>query len=363
MTIKMYDCDFGDCFRITTTPERNLFVDFGGDKRQAIDDIGKDSAFLLTHFHEDHFKNAMKIGAGDNKFKEVYIPDVWDVQTCTDVVALLLLDSKINSKKSLIDFLLKVCDVNSGIIHFVRRGSQIEKDFIALWPCQEYLKARAGVIMNDIVSKVKICSDERRESLFDIGKIRTIANQLICFVVQYAENQSTESYKIELKKLNDAYESMNAFQANNMVGYQLSNFGNLISIVFQNADSCEQNVLFTGDFGKPKNTLWDMLERECDGEVRMHKTYRDIKIPHHGTKGYYHSFVKYFSQNEDQPTTIYIPNGCHCRETWRIDKRYSTDVNSVPLTVSQCTNNDTCNAATPNCQCQRRNIVHPRDAI
>lgn len=98
MKIKMYNCGFGDCFRIMTTSERNLFVDFGGDKRQAINDIGKESALLLTHFHEDHFKNAMNIGARDNKFREVYIPDVWDVQTCTDVVALLLLDSKINKK-------------------------------------------------------------------------------------------------------------------------------------------------------------------------------------------------------------------------------------------------------------------------
>lgn len=362
MTIKMYDCGFGDCFRITTTSERDLFVDFGGDKRQAINDIGNDSAFLLTHFHEDHFKNAMNIGARDNKFREVYIPDVWDVRTCTDVVVLLLLDSKINCRMSLIDFLLKICDVNSGGIHFVRRGNKIEKNFVALWPCCGCLAIRAKEIMTEVIRHVKICADEWRESPFDADAIRAIASRLIQVVARHAEHQPTESFKIALEKLKREYDNVKVFPKNKMVGYQLSNFGNLISIVFQNDLPCEQNMLFLGDFGKPSR-LWEIIEGNIDGMVELHKTYGDIKVPHHGTPAYYHSFVKYFLRNKDQPTTIYIPNGSHCRETWRIDKRYSNDANSVPCTVAQCTNNDTCNAATPNCQCQWRSIVHPKDAI
>lgn len=359
----MYNCGFGDCFRITTTSERDLFVDFGGDKRQAIDDVGKDSAFLLTHFHEDHFKNAMNIGARDNKFREVYIPDVWDAQTCTDVVALLLMDSKINSKMSVMDFLLKVCDVNFGRIHFVRRGSQIEKDFIALWPCRDYLVVRAKEIIPEVIRDVMLCAEEQRELPFDVDEVRAIASQLIQSVSHYADSPQAEAFWEELKSLKCEYDRLKvALPKNKMVGYQLSNFGNLISIVFQNVRSEERNVLFLGDFGKSKR-LWKMMEGNCDGMVEMHQTYTDIKIPHHGTKDYYHSFVKYFSQKEDQPTTIYIPNGCHRRKNWRIYECYSTDVNSVPRTVSQCTNNDACNAATPNCQCQRRSIVHPKDAI
>ena len=355
MKIKMYNCGFGDCFRITTTSERDLFVDFGGDKRQAIDDVGKDSAFLLTHFHEDHFKNAMNIGARDNKFREVYIPDVWDAQTCTDVVALLLMDSKINSKMSVMDFLLKVCDVNSGSIHFVRRGSRIEKDFIALWPCRDYLVARAKAIMTEVVRDVMLCAEVRRELPFDMGEVRAIASQLIQSVSHYVERPQAEAFWEELKSLKCEYDRLKvALPKNKMVGYQLSNFGNLISIVFQNVRSEERNVLFLGDFGKSKGA-WELMED--DSSVKMHKTYSDIKIPHHGTPAYYHSFVKYFSQNEYQPTTIYIPNGCHRRKNWRIYERYSKDVNSVPRTISQCTNNDTCNAATPNCQCRWPRIV------
>ena len=362
MTIKMYNCGFGDCFRITTTSGRNLFVDFGGGKRQAINDISKDSALLLTHFHEDHFKNAMNIGARDNKFKEVYIPDVWDVQTCTDVVALLLMDSKINSKMSVMDFLLKICDVNSGIINLIQRGSRIGKYFVALWPCRGCLAVRAKEVMTEDVRHVKVCADEWRELPFDADAIRAIASRLIHVVARCADHQPTESFKIALEELKREYDNVKAFPRNKRVGYQLSNFGNLISIVFQNALPCEQNVLFLGDFGKPKR-LWKRIEGNCCGMVEMHKTYRDIKIPHHGTKDYYHSFVKYFSRNKDHPTTIYITNGCHHRKSWRIVEHYSKDVNSVPRTVSQCTNNDTCNAATPNCQCQQRNIVHSRDAI
>lgn len=362
MMIKMYNCGFGDCFRITTASDRSLFVDFGGDNHQAINDIGKNSAFLLTHFHCDHFENALNIGAMGNKFKDVYIPDVWNVQRCTGVVTLLLLDSMINKTMSLIDFLLKICDVNSGVIHFVGRGGKIENDYIALWPCQHCLAARANEIRMDVLRDVRLYEDERREAPFDPGEVGRIASQLIQAVLSYADHPQSESFKVELEKLKKEYDKIKVLQTNKMLGYRLSNFGNLISIVFQNVLPCERNVLFLGDFGKPKR-LWKMIEGNCDGVVKMHETYRNIKIPHHGTRDYYHSFVKYFSRNEDQPTTIYIPNGSHRRKSWRISERYSTDANSVPGAVSQCTNNDTCEAARPNCQCRKSKIVHPHLAI
>lgn len=263
---------------------------------------------------------------------------------------------------SLIDFLLKICDVNSGVIHFVRRGNTIEKHFVALWPCHCFLAARAGEIMMDMHSNIKICVDELLESRFDFGQVGAIASGLIETVSRYADSPQAYAFQKGLQELKREYDEIRAFPRNRMVGYQLSNFGNLISVVFQNVLPSEQNVLFLGDFGKPKH-LWEMIEGNCDGMVGMHTTYRDIKIPHHGTTAYYHSFVKYFSADKNSPTTIYIPNGCHRRATWNIDRRYSDDVTRVPCTVSQCTNNDTCNAATPNCQCLRRNIVHPRDAI
>ena len=104
----MYNCAFGDCFRITKSdaPNRHesvLFVDFGihklckrnsneptnwrSQRYQAIvDDIlgtyplntpHNNVDFLLSHYHYDHY-SGLDYLPNNWKFDNVYIPDVWN---------------------------------------------------------------------------------------------------------------------------------------------------------------------------------------------------------------------------------------------------------------------------------------------
>ena len=90
----MYECGFGDCFRLREEGDIDLYVDFcihnsswnEGDRidrfHSIIADMEKEEErdFLLTHYHDDHF-NGVKYMADhtENKYRNVYIPDVWNI--------------------------------------------------------------------------------------------------------------------------------------------------------------------------------------------------------------------------------------------------------------------------------------------
>ena len=66
MEIRMYECGFGDCFRLREANQVDLYVDFGihssswsgNDKTNRFDniiaDMNEKKDFLLTHCHDDH---------------------------------------------------------------------------------------------------------------------------------------------------------------------------------------------------------------------------------------------------------------------------------------------------------------------
>ena len=78
MKIRMYECGFGDCFRLREENQVDLYVDFGIhtsswsgiDKINRFDniiaDMGKDTDFLLTHYHDDHFNGAIYMATHTN---------------------------------------------------------------------------------------------------------------------------------------------------------------------------------------------------------------------------------------------------------------------------------------------------------
>ena len=96
MVTRMYNCYFGDCFRISNDGQKDLLVDCGihpnsicenkKTKKNRFDFIHSDKKekntdFLLTHYHEDHYNGIISISKNHNyKFDDVYIPDIWNEQ-------------------------------------------------------------------------------------------------------------------------------------------------------------------------------------------------------------------------------------------------------------------------------------------
>lgn len=336
MIIRMYECGFGDCFRLRGEDQVDLYVDFGihgkswPDKKvrfeSIISDMAEESDFLLTHYHEDHFNGAIYMGHNtDYRFNEVYISNVWDMPESVDITSLTLLRgiftrSVILGRNTIIDFLESICTRYSRI-HFLSRGMKFHNNrYIVLWPERNYVAERARRIFQTLRSEI---NEEALE------RVERIANRLNALVVAMERDgeRSDMAYMDQFGELREDYsEVQRIFDRlygsiyDKSIQYKLTKFGNEISIVFQNDrnDQGDRKILFTGDFGKEGN--WSFIECNRDRLVNMHPYYEVIKLPHHGTKSYYHSFVGRI----DDASTLLIPNG-YIKAKWYVDSKYKAD--------------------------------------
>lgn len=348
MKIRMYECCFGDCFRLVKKGHKDLFVDFGiheytcskseREKRfnNIINDMGDEKdqkEFLLTHYHSDHFNGVLHmVKYSKHKFSDVYIPDIWNIEYSVHAFALLLFKDVLNNDKiennlTIIDFLESICTTN-GNIHFVKRGSIFhDKQFIVLWPTQDFIDKKIKHLYDDLAEKFG----------GNLNKINELAYRLIEIMSNYQKQteQNHTSLLNEVKEdfllLKTEFDSKYSTNQSKNISRKLNELGNQISIVFQNYTK-DRNVLFTGDFGMKRN--WNYIEKNKDGNVNMHNEYEVIKVPHHVTKRYYHSF--YGKTNEC--STLMIPNGNN-RKSWCIDTQYVSDSHSLKYkTICGCSN-------------------------
>lgn len=141
-----------------------------------------------------------------------------------------------------------------------------------------------------------------------MNRVKALSVKLIDLLDSYQKNKELDyehefnDIKLEFIEIKSMFNDDISLVNTKYVGKQLNELGNEISIVFQNCAG-DKNVLFTGDFGKITN--WKFIENNRDGIVYMHQKYNVIKVPHHGTKVYYHSFVDRMSNC----SIFLIPNG------------------------------------------------------
>lgn len=366
VNVRMYDCGFGDCFRLSNN-EKVLYVDFGIHRfsksaagylatqyDKIIEDIPDECDFLLTHYHEDHYEGVIHMVNNSNKrFRNVYIPDIWSIKDNISAVELILLKglfskSVLKRGVSLYDFLISICRNNSRI-HFVSRGTTIQdKKYVALWPSNDYAGERA----KQIAGAIQVGQDVRR-------KIRTLSENLIKSMRHYQPDPDGEINNNLIGLLeedrNTYYELSNLIGPNSRDYQKLSNYANDISIVFQNVQDSDKNILFTGDIPNKKK-IWRLMENNIDSVIQMHSAYKIIKVPHHGTSasGYYHSF-----ESLSNGQTVYlIPNGVIHHPAWQICENYSNDARTTGSMVI-CANNSACKSARGGCcNCSKRKLIY-----
>ena len=373
INIRMYNCAFGDCFRISHRDElqeleHHLYVDFGIHAKcmnkvlrqnrydEIIDDIPTQNVdFLLTHYHYDHYEGALYMGERQRrKFHDVYIPDVWNEHTNISVIELLLLSDAYRNTvlaygKSLISFLISICHA-TGRIYFVQRGTEIQENYIALWPRVDAINEAANRLLDNF---------QNQENIQLPAGIHDIAQDLK-ETVQNMHNAASEDERIQFVPLLEALERRLKELAQNIeieksAQRKLAEFRHSINIIFHNHVRSGRNILFAGDAEGDSTRkgadMWEYIQGNRDGRVPMHVQYEVIKIPHHGTVPHYHDFTRLSDRN----TVYLIPNGR--RYNWRIDRKYAKNANAYHCTVC-CSNNDSCEAAQPICNCRRRHIVN-----
>jgi len=336
MNVRMYNCNFGDCFRLNTYENNQvpLFVDFGihssslkkkdRDKRysEIENDMPEDKDFLLTHYHEDHYEGVIHAKNQGLKFKNVYIPDIWRMHKSVAITKLILLKGLLSrgvlsGGLTLFDFLLAIC---SSHVHFVSTFDSIQNQYTALWP------DRDAITVFPFKYSAYRDWDETTE-----GELQDIASDLVDLMVRSIASNDGIAYlegsEQALQTLRGRYvglgENINS-ETHKSLEKKLSDWGNDISIVFHSKNMLQMNVLFCGDVSRK---WWGKImdNRLMDTDCIHFRCYKVIKVPHHGTKGYYHDFTEL----SNSCTRFLIPNG-NCR--WKIDYRYSLDANYINAT-------------------------------
>ena len=373
MSVRMYDCGFGDCFCIMDEyVDRPLFVDFGvntfskvgkktltymkvlQDMQQLVNEGGID--FLLTHYHTDHFSGLMHlirnrercVALSCIRFENVYIPNVWNIANSREVVMALLLSylpRHGKRKMNIIDFLMAICQTG-GCVHLINRGSVIGDALIALWPPKD-------LTVENYFREIDGGGEEFLTRLSDI------ADRLINIVHTLILNQENRTYTdalFHLKTLRTRFYELcqTAPHIDENTEIRLNTFGNEISIVFQNIhkEAGERNILFTGDV---HSKAWnDMETLQLQDGIFLHEQYGVIKVPHHGTETYYHDFGEYIP--DSQEIKFLIPNGDMKKFGHKISSHYP---NSLRGAFVCCSNNNNCEEETccRRCTCDPYRVV------
>lgn len=377
MDIRMYNCGFGDCFRLQQDFNQSsgikgkcLYVDFGIHKlskgidrfvqyNNIISEMPDSCDFLLTHYHEDHYAGVIYMFTKTAKrFDDIYIPDIWSVKENIPVIALHLIKEMLNHVNlagsiTLFDFLKSACSA-LGTIHFISRKSPIQEQYVALWPAPDAINKKARTIINSLPYDKKFIT----EVLELAGRLR---DQMLWIQAEsISEHRNNFNLDNAIKNLNRLQDESvylakkHSITSNPSVRRKIKDYENEISIVFQNTVPFEgNNILFTGDFPRTKY-LWRMIECNTDGLVQMHQSFHIIKIPHHGTKTYYHSFAYRSSHG----TCILIPNGQNANN-WKVFDQYSEDANHEGWIVF-CSENYECSAVKHGkCNCIYCNTISP----
>ena len=248
MQIRMYDCGFGDCFRLESGFENKnpLYVDFGirsgvtpKETRfgKIVSDMPQDKDFLLTHYHDDHYAGAI-YAMGKTKFNNIYIPDIWNIDNEVSIAVIrsfllrdLLNRMPLGKNVSLFDFLDKLCS-SAAKVHFIKAGNDLQGIYNVLWPQKEYIVPFSETKLE----KFKI------KTLDIFEKLNGIATNLREAFLNWDSKKIMEQ-KRNCQEILPNFATMKSHDKSNLKK-ELEKWGNEISVVFHSKNIIDCNVLF-----------------------------------------------------------------------------------------------------------------------
>ena len=378
--IKMYNAYFGDCFVIENN-NSNLVVDYGtrSDSNpiyKSVDDVldgiandldkYSEKQLLITHFHYDHISGLTKLYSDSRRmmFEKVYIPNIWNnsfaiaSNLMEEAILSLLLKKSMtpdytSGTISIFDLLIYLCG-SARKIMLLKRGDIFENSqYITLLPDDiviNKIEARFGEDIPTLLSGLRndiVLLSERISSFF------TESEYLFENVYEYRSVLIDQLQKLRsdydniLSNINSEFIDEETIEGVESYYLKLNKLNNKISLVFQNVISNDCNLLFTGDVDKS-----DLKRIAQKTDIPLHKHYKYIKVPHHGTESHYFDFKRY------SPEWLLIPNG-FTKKNDTISSNYGSDgLNKL------CSNSNHCDNCSGSCKSSTscnslRNIVYP----
>ena len=396
--IEVYNTYFGECIVLKEKKDNsNLLVDFGihyfsdvsivyGNRsdltREIADDIcvrysKKNISLLITHFHEDHISGLIHMfNSGQCKykdiFKNIYIANIWNnpFEVASNILEELLLEIEMRmsglprTSANLFDLLLFLSQSISKIT-LLSRGETFENEkYITLWPVDEVHENHVSEIINGLHLPVdfegKLIALSEIVCIFVTREL--MGNQR---VFEYHDEGNDKIYTGEVnieQRIEDmrvVYRSLlediidNTMENEQNISGQIRKLNKLnheYNVVFQNKVSGDENVLFTGDI-----EVSHMQKIESALDIKLHKQFKYIKVPHHGTKQHYFDYSKYNPQN------IIISNG---KVNTKNSTSYKICVGYGTLTATYlCTNSNNCCNCTNTCTTAKSGCAKKRTLV
>lgn len=377
MKIRMYNVGFGDCFCLRNRKD-NLLVDFGTSnnriggrpRRETFDVIISDLTtiahknLLLTHFHLDHLSGLLymlKYRSSSYDFGKIYLPDVFSKKEMSRTLAVLLLadlvkDSYLPSKQVSLFALVEALRKKPQNIELLSRGTIFDGKYQALWPETSVIQSETDVL----VEKIK----ESHEEIFEV--LTEFAEKLRLIVWSMTEKgrmETAEQGEVDLYKLDEEFREMRTNEAFVQMllsleekKVELRQFKHKISIVFQNAEDGEWNLLFAGD---AESRHMQMIADNFDGKLPLYEHYWCVKVPHHGTQTNYFDFTPYTPENMLISNGVYYSSSRKREKSYRTSAQYGGLFNIGDIHM-YCSNNDCCEGFCNGCSCKECDIIAPR---
>ncbi len=373
MKIRMYNVGYGDCFCLRDR-RKSLLVDFGTSnsriegrpRKETFDRIVSDlttiqrKSLLLTHFHLDHLSGLlymMKNYRSACEFAALYLPDVFSEERQDHMLSLMILadlmkDSALPGGQvslfALVEALIKL----PIPVKLLRRGVIFEEKYQTLWP-------DTNLVQEEAEKSYRILADDHEEILLELdqfaGKLRQVVADLAAGKKEKRDFPAVSVLEKEFRMLRGKQEFRELLDAANEKKLPLRSLRNKISIVFQNQQDSELNMLFTGDV---ESGYLRMIAENYDGQIPLFDHYWCIKVPHHGTQEHYFDFSPYMPEN------MLISNGIHFSNSKRQSKELRTSsqygglfyINDAHM---YCTNSDCCDAYRNGCTCKEWDVISP----
>lgn len=374
MKIRMYNVGYGDCFCLRDR-KGSLLVDFGTSnsriegrpRKETFDVIISDLTtiekknLLLTHFHLDHLSGLlymMKHRSSAYEFGKIYLPDVFSEKEMSRTLTLLLLadlekDACLPSRQVSLFALVEALCQKPQKIELLSRGTVFEEKYQALWPDKNIVREETDAVYRILekehekaLETIAGFAEKLREILFSMTENREFAAEKMPDTRRMEREFRTLRATEEFKQLLCFMEEEKLF---------LRRFKNKISIVFQNKNDGELNLLFTGD---AERKHLEMIASNYDGKLPLFEHYWCIKVPHHGTQGHYFDFGKYTPEN------MLISNGIHYANSKKQSKELRTSSQYgglfyVPDAHMYCSNCDCCDGYENGCTCKESDVISP----
>lgn len=377
MRIRMYNVGFGDCFCLRGRKD-NLLVDFGTSnsriggrpRKEIFDVIISDLTtiahknLLLTHFHLDHLSGLLymlKYRSSSYEFGKIYLPDVFSGKEMSRTLAILLLadlakDSCLPSRQVSLFALVEALRKKPQNIELLSRGKCFEGKYQALWPDSSIIEKETNTLIEEL--------GEQHISIIDT--LISFAEKLrrsVWFMTKQGKKEQEESEGCDMSKLEEEFRDirnridfLQLLETLEEKKVELRQFKHKISVVFQNAEDGEWNLLFAGDV---QSAHMQMIAENFDGQIPMYEHYWCVKVPHHGTQTHYFDFSPYTPEN------ILISNGIYYSSSRKKEKAYRTSAQYGGLfyigdSHMYCSNNDCCEGFCNGCSCKECDIIAPR---